>query len=65
MYHGLHTNIKLFTAFMIIWNASWAANQHVRFISEDWSNDAENTDLITEINCILKYILAENIAIKL
>ncbi len=24
--------------------------------TEDWSNDAENTDLITEINYILKYI---------
>ncbi len=24
--------------------------------TEDWSNDAENTALITEINYILKYI---------
>ncbi len=35
-------------------------NQHIRQISEgsrdteDWSNDAENTALITEINTILK-----------
>ncbi len=26
---------------------------------EDWSNDAENTDLITAINYILKYIKKE------
>ncbi len=37
-------------------------NQHIRMISEgsrdteDWSNDAENSALITEINYILKYI---------
>ncbi len=29
-------------------------------ISEDWSNDAENTALITEINDILTYIDIEN-----
>ncbi len=34
-------------------NVSWAANQHIRMISEDscdtedWSNDAENSALIT------------------
>ncbi len=28
--------------------------------TEDWSNDAENTTLITEINYILKYIHIEN-----
>ncbi len=28
--------------------------------TEDWSNDAENSDLITEINYILKYIQIEN-----
>ncbi len=27
--------------------------------TEDWSNDAENSDLITEINSILKYIQIE------
>ncbi len=36
--------------------------QHIRMISEgscdieDWSNDAENSSLITLINYILKYI---------
>ncbi len=25
----------------------------------DWNNDAENTALTTEINCILKYIKIE------
>ncbi len=44
----------------------WTANQRIRTISEgscdteDWSNDAENTVLITEINDILKYITIEN-----
>ncbi len=28
--------------------------------SEDWSNDAENSVLITEINYILKYITIES-----
>ncbi len=28
--------------------------------SEDWSNDDENTDLITGINDILQYIHIEN-----
>jgi len=37
-------------------------NHHIRVISEgscdteDWSNDAENSALITGINCILQYI---------
>ncbi len=33
--------------------------------TEDWSNDAENTALITGINCILKYIQMENNYFKL
>ncbi len=33
--------------------------------TEDWSNDAENTDLITEINGILTYIHIENSRFKL
>ncbi len=47
-------------------NVSWAANQHIWIISEgscdteDWSNDAENTALITEINYSLKYIQIES-----
>ncbi len=32
--------------------------------TEDWSNDAENTALITEINYILLYIHIENIYFK-
>ncbi len=31
----------------------------------DWSNDAENSALITEINDILKYIKTENYYFKL
>ncbi len=40
---------------------SWLVNQHIRMISEascdteDCSNDAENSDLITGINSILQY----------
>ncbi len=33
--------------------------------TEDWSNDAENSDLITGINYILKYIHIENSYFKL
>ncbi len=33
--------------------------------TEDWSNDAENTALITEINYILKYIKIEKHSFKL
>ncbi len=33
--------------------------------AEDWSNDAENSALITEINYILKYIQIENTCLKL
>ncbi len=32
--------------------------------SEDWSNDAENSAFITEINYILKHIQIENIYFK-
>ncbi len=34
--------------------------QHIIMISDDWSNDAENTALITEINDILTHIQTEN-----
>ncbi len=40
--------------------------QHIRMISEgscdteDWSNDAENSALITGINYILQYTIIEN-----
>ncbi len=33
--------------------------------TEDWSNDAENSDLITEINYILQYIHIENSNFKM
>ncbi len=33
--------------------------------TEDWSNDAENTALITEINYILQYIHIKNCYLKL
>jgi len=33
--------------------------------TEDWSNDAENTDLITGINYIIQYIPIENGYFKL
>ncbi len=33
--------------------------------TEDWSNDAENSALITGINYILKYITTENSYFKL
>ncbi len=51
----------LFSTLKIIINVSWASNQRIRMISErcdteDWSNDAENTALITGINYIFKYI---------
>ncbi len=35
------------------------------FLTEDWSNDAENSVLITEINYILTYIHIENSYLKL
>jgi len=47
---------------IIIINVSLASNHHIRMISEgscdteDWSNDAENSVLITGINYILQYI---------
>ncbi len=48
---------------IIIRKDSWAENQHIIIISkgscdtENWSYDAENTALITEINYILKYCI--------
>ncbi len=40
----------------------WFLKDHV---TEDWSNNAENTDLITGINYILQYIHIENSYYKL
>ncbi len=53
---------QLLSALVMVRNISGAANQHIRMISEgscdteDWSDDAGNSALITEINDILKYI---------
>ncbi len=47
-----------------------AANHHIRMISEgscdteDWSNDADNSALITEINYIWKHIQIKNAYLK-
>ncbi len=52
-------------------NVSYASNQNITVISEgscdteDWSNDADNSALITRINYILKYIQIENGYFKL
>ncbi len=62
---------QLFSTLIIIRNVSWAANQHIIMISEgscdteDCSNDAENTALITEINYSLTHIHIENSCFKL
>ncbi len=64
-YHGLLKNIKLNNGFQHCFNKCFLSNKF-RMISEgsrdteDWSNDAENSALITEINCILKYIQIES-----
>ncbi len=56
---------QLFLA-LIISNVSWAPNQHIRLISEgscdteDCSNDAENSALITGINYTSKYFKNRN-----
>ncbi len=70
MYHGFHKKYKaaqLFSTLIIIRNVSWAANQHIRIISEgscdteNWSrpNDAEHSVLIPGINYILTFIHME------
>ncbi len=52
---------QLFSTLIAIKNISWTANQHIRMISdglcdtEAWSNDAENSALITTINCFTIY----------
>ncbi len=64
-YHGSQKILSSTTVSTLI------INQHIRMISEgscdteDCSNDAENTALITGINYILKYIKTENIYFKL
>ncbi len=51
---------------IILRNVSLAENQHIMIseescVTEDWSNDAEKSALITEIIYISKYIQIENI----
>ncbi len=49
MFQQKYWAAHLFSTLIIIRHVSWAANQHIRMISEescdteDWSNDAENT----------------------
>ncbi len=69
---GVSTKIwSITTVFNIDNTFSWAAHQHIIMISEgscdteDWNNDAKNSDLITEINYILKHIQIENSYFKL
>ncbi len=62
---------QLFSTLIMRSNISWAANQHIRMISEgscdttDWSNDADNSALITGINYIPQYIKIEKSYFKL
>ncbi len=47
LFPQIYEAAQLFSTLIIIRNVSWAANQHIRMISEgscdteDWSNDAE------------------------
>ncbi len=66
LYAGLHKNV--FSTLIIIRNVSWAAYYYDFWRScdtEDWSNDAGNTALITEINYTLTDIHTENSCFKL
>ncbi len=57
------TKILMFSTLIIIRNVSWAAYYYDFWRScdtEDCSNDAENTALITEINYSLTHIHIEN-----
>jgi len=62
---------QLFSTLIVIINVSCASNHNIRVISEgscdteDGSNDAEKSALITGINDILKYIQIENSYFKL
>ncbi len=64
----ISTKKQQFSTFIIIENVYCAPNKHIRMISnvtEDWSNDAENTALITGINYIFQYIKIESSYFKL
>ncbi len=49
--HKIINKKKWFSTFIIVLKVSWAANQHIRMISEgscdieDWNNDADNSAL--------------------
>ncbi len=63
-----HEAAQLFSTLIIIRNVSWAAYYYDFWRScdtEDWSNDAENTALITEINYYFMCIRIENCYFKL
>ncbi len=61
-----HKNIKQHSCFKNNNNQKWFLSSKSAYISEgscdteDWSNDAENSALITEINYILTYIQIQN-----
>ncbi len=61
----ISTKKQQFSTFIIIGNVYWEPNKYIRMISnvtEDWSNDAENTALITGI---FQYIKIESSYFKL
>ncbi len=45
MFYGFHKNIKQHSCFQHWWKAKIILEQKIRMISEDWSNDAEISDL--------------------
>ncbi len=40
----------MFYVFSTLGIVSWAANQYIRIISEDWSNDSEINDIVLIIH---------------
>ncbi len=61
MHNSVHNNIVLFSTLIIIRNASY----HYDFWTCDSEDDAENTDLITEMNFSLTDIPIENSSFEL
>ncbi len=69
MHHGFHKNIQQHNCFSIDDNQKCFLSSKSSYYNdfwrscdtEDWSNDAENTALITEINYILTYIHIEKL----
>ncbi len=66
-----YSSAQQFSTLIIIRNVSWAANQHIRMISEDHVTLKTGVMMlkiqlrITEINYILTYIHIENSYFKL